>query len=131
MVGFSVNTPNNVSGGVMTFSTTVTNVGNGYDMDTGIFTCTTPGYYFITVSLLKEWDHHSWTQCSILKNSDNLVWAYTDTSDSHNSHTTAVASVLVHLSVGDQVKLAHCTAINTFVGDRSSTFSGFLVAPDA
>jgi len=126
-----VNTPNNVSGGVMTFSTTVTNVGNGYDMDTGIFTCTTPGYYFITVSLLKEWDHHSWARCSIRKNSGDLVEAFTRPSFTHDSRTAAVASVLVHLAVGDQVKLAGCSAINTFNRSITSTFSGFLVAPDA
>ena len=115
----------------MTFDYVHTNYGSGYSSSTGKFTCSHPGLYYFSTSLIKlrdttnKVDHIS---CYINKNTSTLVNTGIDPTDDDTdkgSYETS-AFIAVHLFRGDQVYIG--CGIGKLGG--YSSFSGFLIHSD-
>ena len=115
----------------MQFSSVWSNYGSRYSPYTGKFTCSHPGLYYFSTSLIKLGDTTTpvdWIRCYIYKNTSDLVRTSIDPTDDDTdkgSYETS-AFVVVHLTQGDQVYVK-CTS-----GKLSyySSFSGFLIQSD-
>ena len=128
--GFSVKAPkNSPTSGQLTFKTVITNEGQGYDTDTGLFTCSVPGFYYFYASLLKTYSHSSRVLCYIKTNTESVLLYVKPGSTDREGFLPLTNSFYVHLEAGEIVKLTDCTAAATF--DSSSAFSGFLVSRDS
>ena len=113
---------------IVRFDSVKINYGSGYSSSTGKFTCSHPGLYYFSTSLIKLKDSTTpvdWIYCSIYKNTSALVKTETDPTegDTDKGSYETSAFLVVHLSLGDQVYVM-CT-----FGKLSydSSFSGFLV----
>ena len=115
----------------MRFDYVKNNYGSGYSSSTGKFTCSHPGLYYFSTSLIKLRDTTTPVDrigCDIYKNTSSLVYTFinpTDDDTDKGSYETS-AFIVVHLSRGDQVY------VNCGYGKLSSlsSFSGFLVQSD-
>ena len=112
-------------GDVIVFDDVVTNLGGGYDLQTGVFNCSVSGVYFFSVSILSLLSsNRPWAR--LKKNGQILLSVH----DSHpNYHHQSSASVVVVLATGDRVWLESKTSGRSIDGNynRFSRFSGFLI----
>ena len=116
---------------IVRFDYVKNNYGSGYSSSTGKFTCSHPGLYYFSTSLIKLRDTITpvdFIGCYIYKNTSDLVRTFIDPTDDDTdkgSYETS-AFIVVHLSRGDQVY------VKCDVGKLSvySSFSGFLVQSD-
>ena len=115
----------------MQFNSVKNNYGSGYSPSTGKFTCSHPGLYYFSASLIKyrgSLNPVDRIRCFIYKNTSNLVGTQIDPTDDdtdHGSYETS-AFIVVHLSQGDQVYVTCSLGILS----GYSSFSGFLVQSD-
>ncbi|XP_038052432.1 collagen alpha-1(X) chain-like [Patiria miniata] len=112
---------------VVIFDHVVTNVGGGYSSQTGIFTCTIPGLYFFTASLLSQ-NNRRTLYVKLRKNDEMIVSLYTNDPAIHRQVSN---SVVIDLAAGDRIWLAFGGQNVGFFGNvnRHSFFSGFLLQP--
>ena len=104
-----------------------TNYGSGYSSSTGKFTCSHPGLYYFSTSLIKmrTTPKVDYIKCYMYKDDSMLIGTNTDPTDDDTdkgSYETS-AFITVHLSRGDQVYV-ECPygKLNVY-----SSFSGFLI----
>ena len=115
----------NVSDGAnVVFPVDYINVGNGYDRNTGVFTCPVPGYYKFQVHILGA--RFSYAEVSIKVNGKRITSACVQRGYEFQSGSTAAN---VRLGKGDRVTVtAIKQTINLFNEDFCS-FSGYLIWP--
>ena len=127
-VHFATTPVNNIGDkGVFKFDTVVTNVGQGYDRHTGIFTAPVRGTYLFFLNLMSSNDH-GWLSAVIDKHGAVLaeVWAggSTDGDDQGSSLVTT------HMNAGDQVWVRQNRGSSSIQGALWTIFSGSLVQAD-
>ena len=131
-IGFSVSGNTILSGSyIVQFYSVETNYGSGYSPSTGKFTCSHPGLYYFSVSLVKLRDYDNKVSsiiCNIQKNSELLIstWIDPTNDDTDKGSYETSAFLTVHLTRGDQVY------VKCILGklDYCSSFSGFLIQSD-
>jgi len=116
---------NLVNGQYLKFEDIITQEGNDYNNSTGMFTCSIPGLYIFTVSLLTFPD--KCFEGVIVSNSNSLAYLYS-CNDNHFGHSSN--TVAVRLSAGDTVSVynfgdQHRTG--SILRSGYSTFTGFLL----
>ncbi|KAK7881988.1 hypothetical protein WMY93_028162 [Mugilogobius chulae] len=84
--------------GVLKLVDVVTNEGNGYSPETGLFVCPLKGMYFFTVHMSVAGRAH----CEIYKNGEIVTTLY-DTSHPHDCTQVATISTIVELKEEDKV----------------------------
>uniref|UniRef100_A0A673AE44 C1q domain-containing protein n=1 Tax=Sphaeramia orbicularis TaxID=375764 RepID=A0A673AE44_9TELE len=97
----------------------VTNVGNAYSSDTGIFTAPVRGVYYFSFS-----GHHGSTRSMglrLMKNGQQMVTVYNHAAG--NRHETATNGMALELNPGDQVYMR--LRQNTWVFDNINDHSTF------
>ncbi|XP_063043375.1 cerebellin 11 [Engraulis encrasicolus] len=110
------------------FPTVITNLGNAYNADTGIFTAPVKGLYYFRYSgrAFQNYD----MGLSIFKGSSRIVSSYNYNSSGDRDDTVS-NGVVLELEVGDPVYM-HLW-INSWISTddryKYSTFSGFLLTP--
>ncbi|XP_038059259.1 collagen alpha-1(X) chain-like [Patiria miniata] len=128
-VAFSAYRTSGVTGSsrdIIIFDNIMTNLADGYDSGSGIFTCSTPGAYFFTTSLQRM---SSSTHLHVrLKKNREIIFAIYDNHGSyfHQSSNSAIIS----LASGDRVWLEFASSgrgIRSEPGNKYSFFSGFLI----
>ena len=130
-IGFSASGSTMLSGNVIQFNFIKTNYGSGYSPSTGKFTCSHPGLYYFSASLIKRratTNKVDWIVCDIYKNTTLLIDTKIDPTDDDTdkgSYETS-AFVTVHLSRRDQVYVK-CDLGKL---ESYSSFSGFLIQSD-
>ncbi|KAM9501211.1 complement C1q-like protein 2 [Clarias gariepinus] len=110
---------------IMVYRTALTNIGNGYDTNTGIFTAPVRGVYYFNIVVFNANSYA--TGVHIMKNKVRVA-AVTDNPPGQDSEDTASNSVTLLLEKGDQVynELINQRKIYTDTGRRNS-FSGHLL----
>lgn len=103
------------------FKRVVTNVGNGYNSNTGIFTAPTKGVYFFSFTGCVG--SSGQVNAALVKNSELLFALF----DSRGTNGCASNSVTVQLEVGDTVFVRLWRGNSIFDQSRLSTFTGFLL----
>ncbi|XP_038058417.1 collagen alpha-1(X) chain-like [Patiria miniata] len=114
------------AGDVIIFDNIETNLGDGYDSGTGVFTCSITGAYFFTTSVHRIYS--STHPHLILRKNDEKIFAIYD-SDS-NSYQQSSNSAILSLTSGDRVWLEFGSSgrgIYSESGNKYSYFSGFLI----
>ncbi|XP_051908798.1 complement C1q tumor necrosis factor-related protein 3-like [Hippocampus zosterae] len=103
------------------FKNVITNVGNGYDSNTGIFTAPVRGLYFIVFN--GNVGTSGALNAAVMKNGINMFAIY-DTQGTFSSATNGMPLVLEE---GDKVWVTLWAQKSIFDQSRLSTFSGFLL----
>ncbi|XP_061826526.2 complement C1q tumor necrosis factor-related protein 3-like [Nerophis lumbriciformis] len=105
------------------FKRVVTNVGGGYDSDTGIFTAPVKGLYFITFTGAAG--ETGSLNAAVLKDGVNMFAIY----DNKNHHSSATNGMAMVMEAGDKLWVTLWANQRMFDQGRLSTFSGFLISP--
>nr|XP_023662588.1 stonustoxin subunit alpha-like [Paramormyrops kingsleyae] len=104
------------------FTTVLTNEGEGYSPETGIFTCPEPGFYYITVHAAE----YNTSQYGIFKNMEKLVSSYHKAGD-----TTVTCGIVMQLTKTDKVfvKIWGSDRNNMYASvDNDAVFAGFRLS---
>ncbi|VDI12695.1 Hypothetical predicted protein [Mytilus galloprovincialis] len=109
------------------FQNVITNDGNGYDKNTGVFKAAVAGTYSFTTTIMSHWTQD--ISVELIKDGHNVGSIYCG-----NTATYGVGSqsVIIHMAVGDDfwVRVAdnsHNTGNNKIYGGGFSSISGFLI----
>ncbi|XP_019751739.1 complement C1q tumor necrosis factor-related protein 3-like [Hippocampus comes] len=105
----------------LVFKNVITNVGNGYDSNTGIFTAPVRGLYFIVFN--GNVGKSGSLNAAVIKNGINMFAIY-DTQGTFSSATNGMPLVLEE---GDKLWVTLWANQSIFDQSRLSTFSGFLL----
>ena len=129
-IGFSASGNTSSRSLIVQFDSVKTNYGYRYSPITGKFTCSHPGLYYFSASLIKERNiphFFGFVACHIKRNSEFLLGTVIDpTNDDTDIGTYETSAFLtVHLSRGDQVYVKCYSSL-----DIHSSFSGFLIQSD-
>ena len=130
---FTVRSPvPGTTSGEFRFSETITDVGGAYDTSTGVFTCEHPGVYVfhLHISVLAGF---TTATCSIRKNGGAAIVRADSLNSFGHGNFASSNTLTVHLNRGDTIDVAFCehpdgTGFHKYL---VTTFSGYLVSPDA
>lgn len=111
----------------LVFDSVVTNVGNGYNANTGIFVTPVSGVYVFSVTLMADPNHYDRYQ--IMKNGSKLLGNLLAHAPVGAYDTTA-QTVVVVLQAGDKISVQHFDPDGFAHGHAYSTFAGFLQQED-
>ncbi|XP_070543123.1 complement C1q subcomponent subunit B-like [Ptychodera flava] len=102
------------------------NVGNGYSLSTGKFTCSVSGVYFFMMSGMRRPTSHILYIC-LMKNNEKLPCVYVHNSG-QRQYGSASNSVIIDLQEGDEVwvRLSSGRALYSD-NDEYATFTGYLL----
>ena len=120
-------TPNSIR-----FTNAVTNVGDDYNISTGVFTCEYPGIYAFVLHIMKHPGSNYNASCYIRRNGHVIVEAmsYPDTGNEGGYYSSS-NSALVHLVTADRVDVGDCSSADGILGNFTYTsFSGVLIKAD-
>ena len=112
------------------FDKIITNVGNGYEVQSGIFHAPIKGLYFISVTVFDF--YHSSLTVDIVQNGKSLVDLFIDGSGHQNSAMTQ--TLILQLDKGDRVWVRNKTDGGKLSGSSGqptgvfNTFSGYCLA---
>ncbi|XP_076470975.1 EMILIN-2-like [Babylonia areolata] len=115
------------SGGTVKFNKIVTNVGDGYDLNTGVFTAPQAGVYAFYASLRSS-NSHLWIQLGIFKGNVDMVAFTGKGRDDHWDRGSGF--VTAHLNKGEQVRVRQVGGGTHLEAGPFTTFSGILVTAD-
>jgi len=107
------------------FGRIITNKGNCYSKDTGIFTAPIQGMYVFFVHILGSKKSN---EISVKKNNDTVVWLFSSSSSS--THGNDANMVVVELDKGDEIKVVKHGPYGQepfYVHHVWSTFSGYML----
>ena len=127
-VHFANSPVNNIGDkGVFKFDTVITNVGQGYDTHTGIFTAPVPGTYLFFLNLMSSNDHGSiWA--AIDKHGEMIGSVWAGGSGDHDDQGSSL--VTTHMNAGDQVWVRQNAGSSAVQGAFWTVFSGSLIQVD-
>lgn len=110
---------------IIIFDAVVTNIGNPYNKNIGVFTTPVSGIYVFTWTSTNI--YHSFMNTEIMKNGVVFGHAMSDAMD-HDNYDVASSTVVLQLLVGDTVWIRTGTWHNGHIaGSYLSTFSGWLI----
>jgi hypothetical protein len=135
MSAFSVTQPDSYSkiNGInkLNFSSTIYKFGNDFNISTGTYTCSTPGVYHFSATLVKKRDTSRVDRvyCYLNKNFQNLIYISVNPTDddTDKGHAAVSQSIVINLDAGDTVYLTGCNGQPSTYMDRWSSFTGFLL----
>ena len=105
------------------FDYVVTNIGNGYNENHGVFVAPTSGTYVLTATLLSGGTVGTWGHFVV---NGNVIAKL----NMHNAvYEQVTQTVIVELNTGDDVSVQSTRLGAGISGDRYSSFSGFLLYP--
>ncbi|CAM4597407.1 unnamed protein product [Leuciscus chuanchicus] len=109
----------------LVYENALTNIGNAYDTNTGIFTAPVKGVYYFNFVLFNH--HVMSTGLRMLKNGHHVVSA-TDNPPGQDTEDTASNAVCLLLEEGDRINLQLWENCRVYTdGNRRNTFSGHLL----
>lgn len=114
----------NWSKGTLVFPEVITNVGNGYNPISGVFTAPTAGEYVFFASIMGDQTQSIYVD--IVLNGVRQVRVAVATSNS-DYYDAASNLALLTLQREDRVWVSYAAGLGYYDGGRTTTFSGFLL----
>ncbi|XP_068164256.1 complement C1q-like protein 4 [Antennarius striatus] len=111
----------------LVFNTTITDIGGGYDKTSGEFTAPSSGYYYFT--FFYHAGKEQMSGLTLMKNSNIIVNAYDQNQPGPNFCDNAGNAAFLQLNAGDRVYVRLPANCRIYASDRTTSFSGFMVAP--
>ncbi len=112
---------------VLTFDSVTTNVGDNFDLTTGVFTCTSPGLYVFSFTIITQ----DYPIINLCKNQEILATVFR-TFDGAGYYDTVGNQAVVQLDQNDQVFLMFLGYdMQEVYGDpyyKYTTFSGYQIS---
>ena len=117
---------------ILRFNSAVTNLGNAYNTETGLFTAPYGGVYLFMLDATHIPDHSSSSQLAIMKTGhQTLAFTYGKAQSlQSDSYTRDTVQAAVHLKAGEQVWVEHSYGASVFRQASFTTFTGVLVQVD-
>uniref|UniRef100_A0A3Q2NV27 C1q domain-containing protein n=1 Tax=Fundulus heteroclitus TaxID=8078 RepID=A0A3Q2NV27_FUNHE len=108
------------------FSKVFTNLGQGYNSATGVFTAPVRGIYFIRFNVF-QLKQDRWAGFYLYHNSRNVMGAFVG---SYGRHESASNAIILQLEQGDMIFINLLKGYTAYDdGNNYTTFSGFLLFP--
>lgn len=111
-------------GDFILFNDVITNVGNGYNRNTGAFTCGVEGLYLFTVSITAFERHPVTVELGV--NGERKMQVVVG---SGLVSTSSSGTVALHLKQGDLVRVTNSNFIGHKIEAVGTAFSGVLIKP--
>jgi hypothetical protein len=135
MTAFSVTKPDSYStiNGIekLNFSSAIYKIGNDFNISTGTYTCSTPGVYHFSATLVKKRDTSrvDLVYCKLYKNTQSLIHIGVDPTDddTDKGHAAITQYIVIKLDAGDTVYLDACNNPPSTYMEHLTSFSGFLL----
>ncbi|XP_034566187.1 complement C1q tumor necrosis factor-related protein 3-like [Notolabrus celidotus] len=108
----------------LVFRRVISNMGNGYNVGTGVFTAPVAGNYYFYISHHAGGEHRA--SLTLIKNNELIVQTYDHASTADTADNGSNAAVL-QLVRGDRVYVRLGANTHVWGGSLITTFSGFLL----
>ena len=99
-----------------------TNIGNGYDPSTGVFTAPEPGVYALSANFIKGNINYV-VELNLMKNNDVIARGHADAS----KWSSGSIQVIISLKKGDQISIRQPRHMAVVVGKKYSMFTGHMI----
>ncbi|XP_018543246.1 complement C1q-like protein 2 [Lates calcarifer] len=109
----------------MRYNKKITNIGDAYNISTGVFEAPVDGVYYFIFFFRAEGKHPSGL---ILCKNDNPVIMSDDGQASYDPADTGGNATVLELKKGDEVHMRLPKGNHVWASERHTTFSGFLVS---
>lgn len=110
-------------GEIIQFDNVLTNVGQGFDKYTGVFTVPVNGTYSFQTTILTDKDSEVWAYIAV----NGIFKAYLNARGTDNRHGSGSQSLVITLLEGDQVTIRNRRDGGMIYGLSYTTFGGYLV----
>ncbi|XP_052100786.1 cerebellin-2-like [Mytilus californianus] len=110
------------SSSVVKFDSILTNIGNGYDANSGVFTAPRKGTYIFAVSFVAG-NRNEWLELTLAKNNNRLVRGHA----AYAPFTTGSLEAILELEKGDRISIIQPRPSGHILGENYSMFSGHLI----
>lgn len=106
---------------IVKFNTVLTNIRNGFNVKTGVFTAPENGVYELAANFISG--NTNWLELDLMKNNDLIVRGHAalDTS------TAGSLQAILRLKKGDTIYILHPRSSGVLHGMNYSMFSGHLI----
>ncbi|KAL4224167.1 Complement C1q-like protein 4 [Mactra antiquata] len=105
------------------FEDVLTNIGNGYSNHHGVFTVPVSGIYLLTSSVLSRHGQEYWAEMVVNGSPIARLNGY----GTDGRHATGTQTAIVFLNKGDDVAIQNYINVDSFWGDKYSSFGGVLL----
>ncbi|KAL4224166.1 Complement C1q-like protein 3 [Mactra antiquata] len=105
------------------FEDVLTNIGNGYNSHHGVFTVPVSGIYLLTSSLLSRNGQEYWVEMVV----NGSPIARLNGHGTEGRHSTGTQTAIVFLNKGDDVAIQNYYHVDSFWGNKYSSFGGVLL----
>ncbi|XP_063442218.1 complement C1q tumor necrosis factor-related protein 3-like [Mytilus trossulus] len=106
---------------IVKFDTVKTNIDNGYDVITGVFTAPRAGTYEFSENFISG--NTNFLELNLMKNNEFIVRGHAAQAMS----TAGSLRAIVELNDGDRIYIKHPRSSGVLHGDHYSMFSGHLI----
>ncbi|XP_052100783.1 cerebellin-1-like [Mytilus californianus] len=111
------------SGSVVKFDSILTNIGSGYNANSGVFTAPRKGTYQFAVSFVAGHRDKEWLELTLAKNNNRLVRGHA----ASDPFTAGSLQAILELEKGDRIAIIQPRPSGHILGENYSMFSGHLI----
>lgn len=113
---------------IIKFETMITDIGGGYNNQTGVFVAPASGIYMFSCSLLDDLEEHGATVHAEIVHGQRILARIFAHAEARNYRDQGAQTVFAHVNQGDQVFVRVIDNDNLGLGgELYSTFSGYLL----
>ncbi|VDI11503.1 Hypothetical predicted protein [Mytilus galloprovincialis] len=107
---------------VLKFDSIKTNIGDGYDASSGVFTAPRKGTYEFAVNFITS-NKDEWLELDLIKNNNMVVRGHA----AFDKHTSGSLQAILELKKGDRIYINHPRGSGLLHGEHYTMFSGHYI----